>query len=124
MMICFDWVFPEACRTLAMRGADIVVHPSNLVLPHCPKAMYARSVENAVFTVTANRTGIEHRTDEKLEYTGKSQMLGPDGSKLIGFSKDEEAFRTGEINPESAREKDITEYNHLFKDRRTEFYLQ
>src|SRR6056297_308798 len=35
MMICFDWIYPEATRTLAMKGADIIAHPTNLVLPYC-----------------------------------------------------------------------------------------
>lgn len=26
LLICFDWQFPEAWRTLALRGADIVCH--------------------------------------------------------------------------------------------------
>ena len=33
MMICFDWIFPEAARVLALRGADVICHPSNLVHP-------------------------------------------------------------------------------------------
>src|SRR5262249_12859010 len=35
VMICFDWFFPEACRSLALDGARVVLHPSNLVLPYC-----------------------------------------------------------------------------------------
>jgi len=37
VMICFDWRFPETARTLALSGADLIAHPSNLVLPHCLK---------------------------------------------------------------------------------------
>jgi predicted amidohydrolase len=33
VMICFDWYYPESARTLALQGADIIAHPSNLVLP-------------------------------------------------------------------------------------------
>ena len=33
MLICFDWIFPEAWRVLSLKGADIICHPSNLVLP-------------------------------------------------------------------------------------------
>ncbi|HUV65627.1 MAG TPA: nitrilase-related carbon-nitrogen hydrolase, partial [Sedimentisphaerales bacterium] len=33
VLICFDWQFPEVWRILALRGAEIVCHPSNLVLP-------------------------------------------------------------------------------------------
>src|SRR3989442_12269406 len=31
MLICFDWRFPEASRTLALLGADVIAHPSNLL---------------------------------------------------------------------------------------------
>ena len=33
MLICFDWMFPEAWRVLMLEGADIICHPANLVLP-------------------------------------------------------------------------------------------
>ncbi|MCP3982219.1 MAG: acyltransferase, partial [bacterium] len=51
MMVCFDWAFPETARTLALRGADVVCHPSNLVLDHCQRVMLARSLENSVYSV-------------------------------------------------------------------------
>ncbi|MFQ6091953.1 MAG: nitrilase-related carbon-nitrogen hydrolase, partial [bacterium] len=57
VLICFDWIFPEAARTLALRGADIICHPSNLVLPYCQKAMVTRSLENGLFSITCNRIG-------------------------------------------------------------------
>ncbi|MEM3734703.1 MAG: nitrilase-related carbon-nitrogen hydrolase, partial [Nitrososphaerales archaeon] len=34
VLICFDWLFPEIWRVLALKGADIIAHPSNLVLPY------------------------------------------------------------------------------------------
>jgi predicted amidohydrolase len=27
VMICFDWLFPEAARTLALKGAEVIAHP-------------------------------------------------------------------------------------------------
>ncbi|MBE9532051.1 MAG: acyltransferase, partial [Proteobacteria bacterium] len=76
MMICFDWLFPEAARTLALKGADIICHPSNLVLPHCPQAMITRCLENRVFAITANRVGSEARVGaERLRFIGKSQIV-------------------------------------------------
>ena len=53
LLVCFDWFYPEAARTLALQGADILCHPSNLVLPHCPDAMVTRCLENHVFAITA-----------------------------------------------------------------------
>ncbi len=71
VMICFDWIFPEAARTLALRGAQLICHPSNLVLPHCPNSMPVRALENRVFTLTANRVGREHRTAAPLVFIGQ-----------------------------------------------------
>ncbi|MBP7868027.1 MAG: hypothetical protein KA419_19020 [Acidobacteria bacterium] len=50
LAVCFDWLFPEAFRTLALKGADLVAHPSNLVLPYCQRADFARAVENRVWS--------------------------------------------------------------------------
>ena len=47
VMICFDWYYPEAMRTLMLKGAEVVAHPSNLVLPHCPESMKIRSVRES-----------------------------------------------------------------------------
>ncbi|MHA1194181.1 MAG: nitrilase-related carbon-nitrogen hydrolase [Promethearchaeota archaeon] len=57
VMICFDWFFPETTRTLALQGADIIAHPSNLVLPYCQKAMETRCLVNRVYAITSNRIG-------------------------------------------------------------------
>ena len=67
MMVCFDWYFPESARALAVAGADIICHPSNLVLPHCPDAMITRCLENRVFAITANRIGSEKRGGKKRQ---------------------------------------------------------
>lgn len=61
LMICFDWYFPESARTLTLRGAQLIAHPSNLVLPNCPDGMRTRCLENRVYAVTANRVGTEDR---------------------------------------------------------------
>jgi 5-aminopentanamidase len=90
IMICFDWIFPEAARTLALRGAQIICHPSNLVLPHCPNSMPVRALENRVFTLTANRVGHEHRTATPLTFIGNSRIISPDAA-TIGHCGDTEA---------------------------------
>jgi predicted amidohydrolase len=83
VLICFDWYYPESARTLALRGADILCHPSNLVLPHCPDAMVTRCLENRVFAVTANRIGFEQRGGkERLTYIGHSEIVTPRGRIL------------------------------------------
>ncbi len=123
VMICFDWIFPEASRTLAAMGADVIAHPSNLILPYAQEAMLTRSIENRVYTVTANRLGVEERGGNRFEFTGRSQMTTP-GMKLIyRASNDREEAYSAPIDLEKARDKRITELNHLLEDRRPEKYL-
>jgi predicted amidohydrolase len=122
MMICFDWMFPEAARTLALRGADILCHSANLVLPYCPDAMITRSLENRVFSIMANRTGSESRCpDETLDFIGSSQIVTPGGELLFRMNH-EEGVRVADIDPSLARDKRVHKANHLWEDRRTEFY--
>ncbi len=122
MMVCFDWTFPEAARSLALQGAQIITHPSNLVLPWCQEAMKTRSLENRVFSITANRTGTETNGEFSEYFTGKSQILGTKGEILIRLSETQESLYTIEIDPFLADNKAVTEHNDAFKDRRTEMY--
>ena len=118
VMICFDWAFPEVARVLTLKGAEIVCHPANLVLPYGQKAMRIRSLENHIFTITANRVGKE----KDLMFTGQSQITDVKGEVLARGSKDKEEIITAEINIDEARNKKITPYNDLLKDRRPEYY--
>jgi predicted amidohydrolase len=123
MMICFDWIYPESARTLALAGADILCHPSNLVLPYCPDAMITRSIENRVFSVTANRDGSEARGGKSgLTFIGRSEVVGVKGEILFRLGDREEVLRIVEIDPCLARDKQVTEMNDLFEDRRPEAY--
>jgi len=121
IMICFDWFFPEVARCLALKGADVICHPANLVLPYCPQAMITRCIENRVFAVTANRIGIERRSEESLTFIGTSQVLGTKGEILYRASSDREESIVVEIDPGNARNKHVTDVNHIFDDRRVTF---
>ena len=123
MMICFDWIFPESMRTLALQGADIVCHPANLVLPYCQKAMTTRCLENGMFAITANRIGSDIREKNKIGFTGKSQITGPRGDVLVQADATHEDIQVVKIDPTEARDKNINDYNHLFNDRRPSFYM-
>jgi len=122
LMVCFDWIFPEATRTLALKGSQIIAHPSNLVLPFCQQAMITRSIENQVFTITTNRTGLEKNGEKQLHFTGMSQVVSNKGKLLQRLSEDEEKVFITEIEPELADDKDITEWNNVITDRKPEFY--
>jgi len=119
MLICFDWVFPEVWRIMALQGADVVCHPSNLVLPGlAQRAVPAHALTNRTFVVTANRIG----TERDLTFTGCSIIVDPRGEVLIGGSATREEIGVAAIDIATARDKRITERNNLFEDRRPEVY--
>ena len=117
VMICFDYFFPEAARTLMLKGARLIAHPSNLVLPYCPDAMVQRSLENRVFSVTCNRVGKERG----LTFIGQSQITDSKGS-ILYRSGTEEEYTIQDIDLEEADNKMITRRNNLLEDRRPEAY--
>ena len=123
VMICFDWYYPESARTLALQGADIIAHPSNLVLPNCPDSMVTRCLENRVFSVTANRIGSEARGGkDRLTFIGLSEVVSPRGRILHRAPRDIEDLTLVEIDPAEARIKALNDYNDLLRDRRPAFY--
>lgn len=123
MLICFDWIFPEAARTLACRGVQIILHAANLVLPYAPDAMVTRAIENRVFTLTANRVGTERRGDNEYRFIGSSQIVSPRGEVLCR-ARTAETVRVVEIDPELALDKKITPLNDILSDRRPELYYK
>jgi len=123
VMVCFDWYFPEAARTLALKGADVIAHPSNLVLPHCPDSMPVRARENHVFTITANRHGEEEKEGETLTFIGMSEVCDPSGSILQRADRDTDEVGVVDFDPHAARDRRINDFNDVLADRRPETYL-
>jgi len=126
--ICFDWIFPESFRTLALKGADLIAHCSNLVMPYCQRVDYARAIENRVYVATANRVGTESRGSPEeggarsLHFTGESVLVAPDGAYLLRLPPDRSDVGVCRVHPAKARNKALGDLNDLFADRRSEFY--
>jgi len=123
LMICFDWIFPELARHLALAGADLIAQPANLVLTLCQDAMVTRAVENRVWTLTANRVGEERFPDgEALRFTGASQLVDPRGRRVLNLPGDAPAMDAADVDPAAARDKMVTARNHVLDDRRPALY--
>ena len=122
MMICFDWVFPEVFRALSLLGADLICHPSNLVLTYCQHTMISRCLENSVFAITANRFGADKRPQGEIIFTGKSQIVAPKGDLICKAPSKKEVLFLRDINIDLAKNKMMTPLNDIIKDRRQEFY--
>jgi predicted amidohydrolase len=122
LMVCFDWYFPEAVRTLALQGAELVLHPSNLILPHCPEAMRTRCLDSRVYAATADRVGTEPGGDRPLTFIGSSQVVSPRGEVLVRLGRKAEGVGAVSVELSGARDKRLNRYNDLFKDRRPAAY--
>jgi len=119
MLVCFDWIFPEAWRAVALAGAEIVCHPSNLVLPGlAQRGVPAHSLMNRIFCVTANRIGSEG----DLRFTGRSLITNARGDVLYEAGESTSEVHIEDINLAEARDKQVTERNHLFNDRAPRYY--
>jgi len=122
LLICWDWIFPEATRSLAIQGMDVLAHSVNLVLSFCQDAMITRSIENQIYTITSNRTGLETNKEFSLHFKGNSQVTSPDGKRLAQASIDKNEVQIVNIDLEKSRDKWMSDGNHIFDDRRPEMY--
>jgi predicted amidohydrolase len=118
IMVCFDWAFPEISRILAIKGAQIILHPANLVLPFCPDAMITRSIENRVFTATSGRTGEER----DLHFIGGSQITTPKGEILLRMDEGHSGLLWADMDLTEADDKTMTARNDAMADRRPDLY--
>ena len=122
VLICYDAWFPEAARTLALRGADLLCIPANAPGDWVPEDqrrddltmlnVHAISYANAnrLFVACANRVGDG--------YLGRSSIVGTTGGVLAFGSATEEELISAEIDVERTRyEKRLTEHSHAFRDR-------
>lgn len=120
--ICFDWYFSESFRTLALLGADLIAHCTNIVMPYFQRAAFARAIENKVYIATSNRIGTENRDAESFTYTGESVIVDPLGNYLVDAPKDRTGVFTAEIDTKLSRNKKLNDFNDVIGDRRTIFY--
>jgi 5-aminopentanamidase len=126
MNICYDASFPEAARSLALLGADLIVLPTNWPPgSECTAAccINARALENGVFYIAVNRVG----TERGFRFIGQSRICGPTGDTLTTAQGIGEEILYAEIDVARARNKHYVRVpgKHeidRFADRRPEMY--
>ncbi len=96
LMICYDLRFPEICRVLALKGAQIVVIPAQwpkIRVSRWDILAQARATENQLYVVGANRCG----RDYDYQYGGHSIIVDPSG-EVLAWAGDEPAIGVAEIS--------------------------
>jgi predicted amidohydrolase len=87
--ICYDWLFPEAIRQLALRGAEVLIRVSAYMDPWgaTPPMDWwtvinrARAIENMAFVVASNQ-GASLRHYPPFSWPGGSMVVDFDGRIL------------------------------------------
>lgn len=135
--ICWDQWFPEAARSMALMGAQLLLYPTAIgsepiiecdSMPHWRRCMQGHAAANVVPVVAANRIG-EERVSPTKENNNQSSALVFYGSSFI-------TDETGEVLEDAGRAEEgvilhtfdldaVEEMRFswgLFRDRRPEMY--
>ncbi|MFT4264458.1 MAG: carbon-nitrogen hydrolase family protein [Nocardioides sp.] len=132
-LICYDKAFPEAARSLALDGAEIITVISawpasrtatagDLAEDRWTKRFnlfdQARALENQVVWVASNQTG----TFGKLRFVANAKVVGP-GGDVLATTGLEDGLAVAEIDVAEALETARRSMFHL-RDRRPDAYLR
>ena len=92
VLICYDRRFPEAWRTLALGGVEIVFLPGCIPAWEPAAAsssaemfvaeLRTRALENTIFVVSCNRGGFELLGAKRTLFFGESCVIGPGGTVI------------------------------------------
>jgi omega-amidase len=119
VMTCYDLRFPEMARSLALKGAEVIVVPSAFPFPrinHWCTLLASRAIENQLYVVGANRSGV----DGDLWFCGSSRVIDPYGVLVASASEVGEQLLFAEIR--KGRVSEVRGSMAVFEDRRRELY--
>ncbi len=131
MLICYDKVFPEAARTLALDGAETIASLSAWPLSRRDPARRiaadsqtrhfnlldeTRALENQVVWVSSNLTG----KIGPLRFIGQAKVVGP-GGEVLARTGGRAGTALAEVSPREAIAAERSWISHL-EDRATEAY--
>jgi len=119
LMTCYEIRFPEIARTLALRGAEILVIPAAwplIRLPHWEALILARAIENQVFVAATSRIG----NDTGVPFSGTSTIISPYGNIMASASQIHEELISTNINFDFIDE--VRGQIKVHQDRRVDLY--
>lgn len=72
-------LYPEIARALALRGAEVIIHPTSEAASPIPSpkniAKQARAIENLAYVVSANSAGIDGISIPRASTDGSSKVI-------------------------------------------------
>lgn len=129
--ICYDWLFPEVIRELALGGADVLIRVSAYMDPWGAAAPLdwwttinrARAIENMAYVVAANQ-GASLKNYPPFSWPGASMIVDFDGRILAQAEPGPgERIVVGPIDLAALRSERSRRRGHqMIAHRRTEVY--
>ncbi len=130
--ICWDQWFPEAARSMALMGAEILLYPTAIgseplnpsydSRPHWQACMQGHAAANIMPVVASNRIGSETIDGSTLTFYGSSFITDNKGALLAQSDRQSRGVITAEL--------DLSTYSAeraawgLFRDRRPDAYAR
>jgi len=135
--ICWDQWFPEAARSMALIGAELLIYPTAIgsepilecdSMPHWRRVMQGHSAANIMPVIAANRIGIETvipseangGQSSSLTFYGSSFITNETGKIIAEADRISDKFIIAEINLDEISE--MRSNWGLFRDRRPMYY--
>jgi N-carbamoylputrescine amidase len=128
--ICWDQWFPEAARSMALLGADVILYPTAIGSEpqnptwdssgHWQRVMQGHAAANLVPVVAANRIGREIGQPTEVTFYGSSFITDATGAKVAEAGRDDERVLVADVDVEANRS--MRAAWGLFRDRRPDLY--
>ena len=116
-VICYDTLFPESARCVALNGAEVIVVPfAAPALPVWRSMMMTRAFENGAWFAPANKVGLEG----EWTFGGQSMIVDPTGAVATEFDAVEEGVRSALVSRQAVY--DARRVKPMFRDRRPDLY--
>jgi N-carbamoylputrescine amidase len=129
--ICWDQWFPEAARSMALQGAEILLYPTAIgsephdagldSSAHWQRVMQGHAGANIMPLLASNRIGTEHgRAGTSITFYGSSFIADPTGSKVAEADRETETVLTASFDLDAIAHQRRSW--GVFRDRRPELY--
>jgi N-carbamoylputrescine amidase len=129
--ICWDQWFPEAARSMALMGAEILLYPTAIgtelqdptldSAAHWQRVMQGHAGANMVPLIASNRIGSEEgRNNTSMTFYGSSFIADQTGAKVVEADRENEAVLVATFDLD-AIEQQRWGWG-LFRDRRPDLY--
>jgi N-carbamoylputrescine amidase len=128
--ICWDQWFPEAARSMALMGADMLLYPTAIGSEpqdpsidssgHWQRTMQGHAAANIMPVIASNRIGTEQGEKYTMKFYGSSFIASPTGEKVAEADRVTETVLTADFDLDEVRR--YRQSWGVFRDRRPDLY--